>query len=493
MGAGVGGAAGRVAGLAAAAWLGVAAAAAGQGAEATGEAWLRVLCAASDDTATEARHGRELWISDLTLTATGTAMVADIAPGSASSLPTAITPIGGGLAVFVADDGASGREPWVSDGTAEGTRRLADIRPGPPAGAPEWLTDTGHGFAAFSADDGVTGRELWVSDGTPLGTRLRGDLASGPTASSPADLVRVGADDMVFVAEGRCIGGGTCRDLYSWNLSGDTIVAHATRRRDVAWQPRGLVPLGDGRVLFGAFTAADGREPWVASVSRMSARRVKDILPGAEGSDPGGFAALGGGGAVFAATTPLRGRELWYTDGTRAGTRLVRDILPGPRSSSPEFLTSASPGTALFAARSAAGRELWITDGTRAGTRLVRDLMRGAGDGLGADGTNPFIAPLGDGRAVFAAADGPGNAEPWVTDGSARGTRRLGELSPGATGSDPADITPTGDGRAVFGARGTAGDEPWVTGGRARNTRLVADTIDCEGCGSAPRGFAPLR
>lgn len=482
---------GRAAGLAAAAWIGGAAAAAGQGVGAESEARLRVLFSASDDTRTLALHGRELWVSDLT--AAGTRMVADIAPGSADSLPGAITPIGRGLAVFAADDGTSGREIWVSDGTAAGTARLADIRPGPLSGAPERLTDTGHGFAAFSADDGVSGRELWVSNGTVLGTRKRSDLAPGAPASNPADLVLNTEHTLVFVAEGPCAGGGTCRDLHTWYLPGDSIVAHSTRRRDANWQPRGLVALGDDRVLFSAFTAEDGRELWVASYARQSARRVKDILPGAEGSDPGGFAALGGGGAVFAATTPQRGRELWYTDGTRAGTWLVRDILPGPASSSPEFLTAPAPGMVLFAARSAAGRELWVSDGTREGTRLVRDLFRGAGDGLGTEGTSPFLAPLGDGRAVFAAADGAGNAEPWVTDGSRRGTRRLGELAAGATGSDPADITPLGEGRAIFGAWGTAGDEPWVTGGRARNTRLVADAVDCVGCGSFPRGFAPLR
>lgn len=39
--------------------------------------------------------------------------------------------LGDGRAVFLADDGVHGREPWITDGTPEGTRLLADLRPGP--------------------------------------------------------------------------------------------------------------------------------------------------------------------------------------------------------------------------------------------------------------------------------------------------------------------------------------------------------------------------
>lgn len=42
---------------------------------------------------------------------------------------SSVTPIGS-KTYFTADDGTSGREPWVTDGTASGTFMLRDINPG---------------------------------------------------------------------------------------------------------------------------------------------------------------------------------------------------------------------------------------------------------------------------------------------------------------------------------------------------------------------------
>ncbi len=58
-------------------------------------------------------------------------MVKDIAPGADSSRPTELTDVNGTL-FFVADDGILGhnREMWKSDGTSGGTAMVADIRPG---------------------------------------------------------------------------------------------------------------------------------------------------------------------------------------------------------------------------------------------------------------------------------------------------------------------------------------------------------------------------
>ena len=85
-------------------------------------------------------------------------MVKDIAPGPDGSHPEGLAVVGGQL-LFAADDGTTGHEPWISDGTPHGTFRVADLHPGPDASSPE-------GFAAlgsevfFSADDGRHGREL---------------------------------------------------------------------------------------------------------------------------------------------------------------------------------------------------------------------------------------------------------------------------------------------------------------------------------------------
>jgi ELWxxDGT repeat protein len=78
---------------------------------------------------------------------------------------------------FSATDGKHGQELWRSDGTVDGTVMVADINPG-SADSLVGGTNAGNmavinGSLYFAADDGVHGRELWV---------LPPDLA--PTVSS---------------------------------------------------------------------------------------------------------------------------------------------------------------------------------------------------------------------------------------------------------------------------------------------------------------------
>jgi ELWxxDGT repeat protein len=65
-------------------------------------------------------HGREIWQSDGT--EAGTTMIADICPGTCTSVPRLLRAAGGAL-YFAADDG-SGSQAWRSDGTAAGTVAL---------------------------------------------------------------------------------------------------------------------------------------------------------------------------------------------------------------------------------------------------------------------------------------------------------------------------------------------------------------------------------
>ena len=92
-------------------------------------------------------------------TAAGTALVADINPGSAQLLRAdGFTALGNGKALFSADDGTHGQELWVTDGTAAGTALVADINPGSARLRRLRLTALGNGKALFSADDGTHGR-----------------------------------------------------------------------------------------------------------------------------------------------------------------------------------------------------------------------------------------------------------------------------------------------------------------------------------------------
>lgn len=62
---------------------------------------------------------------------------------------------------FGAEDEASGREVWTSDGTPECTHLLADVAPGRLSSDPQRLTRSGD-LLYFTADDGTHGHELWA-------------------------------------------------------------------------------------------------------------------------------------------------------------------------------------------------------------------------------------------------------------------------------------------------------------------------------------------
>src|SRR3712207_6417052 len=97
--------------------------------------------------------------------------------------------------LFSADDGSSGRELWITDGTEAGTRLLADIWPGGGPGAPSSLTPLGDGRAVFAAADPVRNTELWATDGTAAGTRLVLDIntaSSGYGAGYPSNFALLG-------------------------------------------------------------------------------------------------------------------------------------------------------------------------------------------------------------------------------------------------------------------------------------------------------------
>lgn len=116
------------------------------------------------------------------------------------------------------------------------------------------------------------------------------------------------------------------------------------------------------------------------------------------------------------------------------------------------------------------GYEPWLTDGTAAGTRKLKEINA-------AEGSYPsWPVRLGE-RMLFSADDGIHGSELWISDGSKAGTRQL------------VDINPSGDGRVRYltlfqdkvffvADDGVHGNELWVTDGSVAGTRLFHDTND---------------
>lgn len=70
---------------------------------------------------------------------------------------------------------------------------------------------------------------------------------------------------------------------------------------------------------------------------------------------------------IFSAYSPANGNELWVSDGTKANTKLLKDIIPGYQSSFSTDFTQL--GDRLYFV--ADGTEIWKTDGTPAGTQKL--------------------------------------------------------------------------------------------------------------------------
>jgi ELWxxDGT repeat protein len=112
----------------------------------------------------------------------------------------------------------------------------------------------------------------------------------------------------------------------------------------------------------------------------------------------------------FVAEDVAAGAELWRTDGTVAGTRRVVDLLPGPEGSQPRILTPFADRLAFTANDGRTGTELWTTDGTAAGTALVVDLAPGL-QSSDPEGLLPWGSSL-----LLGANDGLVGREPWRID-----------------------------------------------------------------------------
>ena len=441
-------------------------------------------------------NGVELWITDGT--ATGTSLVKDIAPGASNSSPENLTALGNGKVVFSATDVSGGRDLWVTDGSAAGTSRLTDIigtydpySYGP--GRNVELAAIGGGKALFRANDGVSGQELWITDGTAAGTSLLKDILPGADSGSPDTFTALGNGKAVFIAYGGPFGNIPAPWITDGTASGTLQVSDAGPiYRDV----RSVATLGGGRAVFRAYDGETGIELWVTDGTLAGTSMVKDIFPGgiffpgygpgpAFSSAPTALTAIGGGKAVFVADDGISGAELWVTDGTAAGTFQARDIQPGSLSSNPSGFVVLGGGKVLFSANDGtSGTELWVTDGTAAGTAQVLDIRAGS-----SSSSPSALTALPDGRALFRASDGTSGSELWITDGTAAGTARVLDIRPGSSSSSPSGFAVLANGKAVFAANdGQVGNELWITDGTAAGTARVLDIRTGSGS-SSPAEF----
>ena len=387
---------------------------------------------------------------------------------------------------FTANDGESGNELWVSDGTTEGTSLLVDINPNDSdngdtsnssdSSSSYYYLSPDSSYASnfiefndqlyFTANDGENGNELWVSDGTTEGTSLLVDIDPGTNEgyyySSP-------------------------RGSYASNF----------------------IEFND-RLYFTANNEENGNELWVSDGTTEGTSLLIDINPGESGSNYYSFPQSSFASnfiefddrLYFTANDGENGTELWVSDGTTEGTNLLKDINPNsnegynysyPQSSSASNFIEFNDQLYFTANDGENGTELWVSDGTTEGTNLLKDINPSIRSSSYNYSESSYSFPESsyasnfiefNDQLYFTANDGESGNELWVSDGTTEGTHILKDINPGFSGSynysfpDGSyanNLTEFNDQLYFTANDGENGNELWVSDGTTEGTNLLID------------------
>ncbi len=429
-----------------------------------------------------------LFVSDGT--AAGTTLLKTFPNDNPDPLPGGFRQLGTKV-VFIATTLATGAELWVTDGTAAGTVLLRDIAPGTTGGSiallPAAIDSPTPGTLLFVANDGTTGRELWVTDGTAAGTKLLKDIFPGTSPSNPAEFVRLGSQ-ILFQATA-----DNNRYLALWRTDGTASGTVQIVPDLFPFSAKNITALGTtGRALFNAFGDQIGQELWVTDGTTAGTVLLKDLLPGLSSSDPRNFLSLGATGrVVFVADTALVGgsptARLWSSDGTAAGTYEIKAGLTYTNTGA--NVVAALGAKALFWADDGTGQALWSTDGTAGNAVRLTTGPNAPAANYSNDGSGYGVFTALGSKLLFWDNANNTYASPWVTDGTPAGTFQLGSEFLGNTSG----FAVIGS-QAYFNADGFnfSGNELYTTDGTVAGTRLLQNINPMANGSSSPQQFVVL-
>lgn len=285
------------------------------------------------------------------------------------------------------------------------------------------------------------------------------NLGAGPNpGSDPGSFVRVGPRVLFFATDPRS------SERLSWATDG---TAAGTRRLATGGglrQELGL--LGDVLLWFGWGADFSGSLWRTGGTPETTYALVPDGVASYD-EDPFHWARVEE--SVYFFRYGESGWQLWTTDGTAAGTRPVASLPVAERAAA----TAAHGGLLFFVTGRRAGSlpghaplidfKLWRSDGTAAGTRLLGELP----------GSVRGLRSTRGGLLLFA------GDELWVSDGTRSGTHPLfpppDELRIGPSVTLLADAL---GGRLFFFESGGSGEATlWVSDGTRRGTRPVASDL----------------
>ena len=374
---------------------------------------------------------------------------------------------------------------WRTDGTAGGTIFLS----GPfehPLDSPyvlELHADPEAAAAFFTTGCDPRGCRLWRSDGTPAGTGLVRHPDSRPF-DNPRDLT-FWRGRLYFLADHTDPNGLVSSGL--WSTDGTPAGTFFVADEHEGDYPPLVVPTPSH--LF--FTSGpNGEDLWVSGGGPGDARLLHDFPPPPcppqpeQDCDPPFVETLAafGDAVYFEARRDGHGGGIWRSDGTEAGTGPVLEV-PGDT-----VLQDLHPlgGRWIFSVGSPSGAPaaLWTADAGFTQASPLAGCPEGCPSFIGS------IDFLANGSWLFAGTGAARGIEPWVTDGTGPGTRRLADACPGTCdgirlqGDFYSTSLGTRDGRTWFHAYSSAdeatidGDELWVTDGTPGGTRRVTGHVN---------------
>jgi ELWxxDGT repeat protein len=450
----------------------------------------------------DGESGTEPWISDGTVT--GTRMLADIVPGPESSFSGNFQILGDKV-YFRAQSSEYHSALWKTDGTSAGTQQAASIfYQNVHRAEPEHLTVVGNKIF-FSADDGVHGRELWTSDGTEEGSYLVKDINPGsedslgnPGGAALGDALIFVSDNGQEVWKSNGTEAGTIKLWETADVGMNSV--------ESIWAAQSLVYFYDRYDDFWVWDGGTGQPVLLQDFDGFPTKQVihgDRLYLGVYEWDDSTISAVESlwtstgtpAGTIQLYAGPLTGfcvsdgtayftseDEIWRSDGTVAGTNKIVTI-DGAKITD----IAASDGHLFITDEKDGEWSLWRSDGTQSGTEMVRKVIINSDDGT------LLLYPFKSG-VVFAARDDAHGREPWISDGTPKGTMPLSDIATGEESSYPDWITPT-ENLVFFAANDSIhGVELWASDGTAQGTFMVEDIVPpgegglhyCPGDGSCP-------
>ncbi|MEO7793557.1 MAG: hypothetical protein ABIV06_02200, partial [Thermoanaerobaculia bacterium] len=300
------------------------------------------------------------------------------------------------------EPGEAGNEVWTTNGSSGGSVRLTSLAD-PSAQVGVFHLDGDRAF--FSVNDASFGQELFTSDATPGGTRAVTVFGYHQPFSDGEARIEIVGGKAYFIAT-------------------DGVAANR---------------------LWSAGSRPEELRSWVENVAFDYSQ---------------GFLALAGGSVFVPTVDDQGGTHLFVSNGTDAGTHEVSTGCVDPCYLYPSALASTS--TTFYFTGNHPGAPSATLYATRPPFTSAEPLYDALREGpLFDSATSRSAAVVGE-MVYFAASQGSGSGEPWLTAGTPATTTMIRRLAIRESSSDPKRLRASAEGALAFTADFQYPDRVWL-------------------------------